>query len=84
LWQPDPVQSEAKSWAGGLALKFSPREVPCGASCARACGTGHSVRAAAATTAQHKEFGRVRRFIVDNDDLHAGAKGARPKNESGV
>jgi hypothetical protein len=70
LWQPDPVQSDAKSWAGALpALKFSPREVPAGAggrSCANVPDSGHSDSTAASTAAQNRKFGGVRRVILAN------------------
>jgi hypothetical protein len=67
------VQSEANSAAGGFALKFSPREVPCGGvwSWARARGIAHSVSTVANIAAQHEDVGTVGRFIFDNDDLHA-------------
>lgn len=83
LWQPAPVQSEAKSCAGGLALKFSPREVPCGGgvwSWARAGGIAHRLSATAIAAAQHQEFARFGRFIFDNDDLHP-ARFTRRQNE---
>jgi hypothetical protein len=68
------VQSEANSAAGGLALKFSPREVAGGGgarSWARTMGIPNNVNAVANIAAQHQDFGRVGRFIFDNDDLHA-------------
>ncbi len=88
LWQPAPVQSEANSAAGDLlALKFSPREVP-GAGggislCARAGAVPHRQRTAATAALRNRNFGRVRRFIFDNDQLHAGRIDA-DQGESGV
>jgi hypothetical protein len=82
------VQSEANNCAGGLALKFSPRDTPCGGggsswAWARMSGSQHSDSTAATAAVQRQgeaiDRVRVRRIIFDNDDLHTGARGAREK-----
>ena len=52
------MQSDANSAAGGLALKFSPFETPCGGggSCARAFGSGPSKSMAAIVAALQPVF----------------------------
>jgi hypothetical protein len=67
------VQSLANSWAGGLALKFSPREVLCGGdwSCAKVSDSGHSASRTATAATQNQAFDRNRPFIFNNNNLHA-------------
>jgi len=71
LWQSAPVQSDANSAAGGLALKFSPREVPCGGGaspCARAGDSAQKHIMLTITATLRKNGVRTARFIADKCD----------------
>ena len=85
MWQPPPVQSELNSAGAGLALKFSPREVPCGGGggvslWAGACAWPDGAQRpsiAAIAAAQTKDRGWAR-FMSDNITSDPSAAEAIP------